>query len=54
MSKKDEIIELACDALQRKGVSGFSFRDLADAVGVKSSSVHYHFKNEERFVFSHR
>ena len=46
MSKKDEIIELACDALQRKGVSGFSFRDLADAVGVKSSSVHYHFKTK--------
>ena len=46
MSKKDEIISIACEALQQKGVSGFSFRDLADAVGVKSSSVHYHFKTK--------
>lgn len=46
MSKKLEILDVACESLQRKGVNGFSFRDLADAVGVKSSSVHYHFANK--------
>ena len=46
MSKKDEILEVAIESLQKKGVNGFSFRDLADAVGVKSSSVHYHFPNK--------
>jgi TetR/AcrR family transcriptional repressor of nem operon len=46
MNKKEEIILEACSALQEGGVNGFSFRDLADAVGVKSSSVHYYFKNK--------
>ena len=46
MSKKEEIILEACRALQEGGVNGFSFRDLADTVGVKSSSVHYYFKNK--------
>jgi TetR/AcrR family transcriptional repressor of nem operon len=29
------------------GFNGFSFRDLAEDVGVKSSSVHYHFPTKE-------
>lgn len=45
-SKKEEIIAIASDALQQSGVNGFSFRDLADKVGIKSSSVHYHFKSK--------
>ncbi|NQZ59878.1 MAG: TetR/AcrR family transcriptional regulator [Lentisphaeraceae bacterium] len=44
--KKREIINVACEALQRGGVNGFSFRDLAETVGIKSSSVHYHFRNK--------
>jgi TetR/AcrR family transcriptional repressor of nem operon len=44
--KKQEIIQIASDLLQKGGVNGFSFRDLAEAVGVKSSSVHYHFANK--------
>jgi TetR/AcrR family transcriptional regulator, transcriptional repressor for nem operon len=45
-SKKQEIMQTACDALQKGGVNGFSFRDLAETVGIKSSSVHYHFRNK--------
>lgn len=45
-SKKEELLSLACDALQKGGVSSFSFRDLAAEAGIKSSSVHYHFKNK--------
>src|ERR1700742_3561290 len=29
------------------GYGGFSFRDLAAAVGIKSFSVHYHFPTKE-------
>lgn len=33
--------------LQTRGFNAFSFRDLADAVQIKSSSVHYHFPTKE-------
>ena len=39
--KKLEIAAL--DAVQRSGLKGISFRTLADEIGIKSSSVHYHF-----------
>ena len=29
--------------MRRGGFHGFSFRDLAADVGIKSASVHYHF-----------
>ncbi len=32
------------------GFSGFSFRELAAEVGVKSSSVHYHFPTKEKLA----
>lgn len=39
------------DAAERRmrigGFNGFSFRDIASDVGVKSSSVHYHFPTKE-------
>lgn len=42
-SKTDEILDAAEALVQTRGYNGFSFRDIAGAVGVKSSSVHYHF-----------
>src|ERR1700759_5621401 len=32
------------------GFNGFSFRDIASDVGVKSSSVHYHFPTKEKLA----
>lgn len=44
MSKRaDEILELAEIEMRRNGFDAVSFRDLADAIGIKSASVHYHF-----------
>ena len=45
-SKKIEIQKLAAKELKLKGINGFSFRELAASVGIKSSSVHYHFKSK--------
>ena len=42
-SKVDEILDTSEAFVQARGYNGFSFRDVATAVGVKSSSVHYHF-----------
>ena len=34
--------------IRQGGYHGFSFRNIADAVGIKSSSVHYHFETKEK------
>lgn len=34
---------VATEAVQKSGLSGISFRTLADTVGIKSSSVHYYY-----------
>lgn len=40
---REQILAAAEKRARVGGYNGFSFRDLADDVGVKSSSVHYHF-----------
>ncbi|MBO6892150.1 MAG: TetR/AcrR family transcriptional regulator [Roseibium sp.] len=37
------ILDLAEHLIRKNGYNGFSFRDIATGVGVKSSSVHYYF-----------
>ena len=41
--KAGEILDSAERQARRRGYNGFSFRDLAEEVGIKSASVHYHF-----------
>ncbi len=41
--KAEEILNSAERLARRRGYNGFSFRDLAEEVGIKSASVHYHF-----------
>lgn len=40
---REQIMAIARLMVQANGYSALSFRDIANAVGVKSSSVHYHF-----------
>ena len=42
-SKSEEILSVAQDLIQTKGYNGFSYRDIAAAIGIKSASIHYHF-----------
>jgi TetR/AcrR family transcriptional repressor of nem operon len=44
---KTEIMDAAERRIQAGGFGGFSFRELAEDVGIKSSSVHYHFPTKE-------
>lgn len=37
------ILRLAADWLQQRGYHGFSFAQLAEALEVRSSAIHYHF-----------
>lgn len=41
------IMDAAERCMRIGGFNGFSFRDIATEVGVKSSSVHYHFPTKE-------
>lgn len=43
MNKKEQILSEAENRVRTGGYNNVSFRDLADAVGIKSASVHYHF-----------
>lgn len=43
MSKKDQLLQEAEWRVRSGGYNNVSFRDLAEAVGIKSASVHYHF-----------
>jgi AcrR family transcriptional regulator len=44
---KTEIMDAAERRMQAGGFGGFSFREIAADVGIKSSSVHYHFPTKE-------
>ena len=42
-STANEILDSAERLTRSEGYNGFSFRDIAEEVGIKSASVHYHF-----------
>ena len=44
---KTAIMDAAERRMQAGGFSGFSFREIATDVGIKSSSVHHHFPTKE-------
>ena len=50
----NEILAAIMDAAERRmrigGFNGFSFREIAADVGVKSASVHYHFPTKENLA----
>lgn len=47
VTKKHELIKAAEHRVRKGGYANFSFRDLANDVGIKSASVHYHFATKE-------
>ena len=42
-SKRQEILDVASQLVQASGYGSFSYRDLAERVGIKTASIHYHF-----------
>jgi TetR/AcrR family transcriptional regulator, transcriptional repressor for nem operon len=46
MSNRDtrrELLDLAETLVRTRGYNGFSYRDLAEQIGIKTASIHYHF-----------
>ena len=44
---RTQILDLAERAIRLRGYHAVSFRDLADELGIKSASIHYHFRHKE-------
>ena len=44
------ILNTTEDMIRQGGYNGFSFRNIADSIGIKSSSVHYHFETKEKLT----
>jgi len=49
-SVREQLIEHALVLIRRRGINGFSYRDLAELVGVKTSSIHYYFPSKDDLV----
>ncbi|MGD8327124.1 MAG: TetR/AcrR family transcriptional regulator [Sphingomonadales bacterium] len=47
---RTQILTTAQQLAQRRGYGGFSFRDIAKEVGIKSASIHYHFPTKDDLV----
>jgi TetR/AcrR family transcriptional repressor of nem operon len=45
---KTRLLDAAADLAQTRGFNGFSFNDLAEAVGIKTASIHYHFPTKAK------
>lgn len=43
---KIKILEIAERLTQQRGFNGFSYLDLADEIGIKNSSIHFHYKTK--------
>lgn len=44
---KSQLLDCAEGLIQTRGFNDFSFRDLADSVGISSASVHHHYRTKE-------
>lgn len=44
---KESILDLGKNLLQSHGYNGFSYKDIANQLGIKTSSIHYYFPAKE-------
>ncbi len=51
-STKDKILTVALEMFSTRGYSSVSIRDISKAIGIKESSIYYHFKNKQD-IFEH-
>ena len=47
LSVREQLLEHTLVLMRRRGFNGFSYRDLAELVGVKTSSIHYYFPSKD-------
>ncbi len=47
---REQLLEHTLSLIRSRGFNGFSYRDLAELVGVKTSSIHYYFPSKDDLV----
>ena len=47
---KTALLDCAQDLIQRVGVNAMSYKDLADKVGIRKASIHYHFPKKDDLI----
>ncbi|MBU0991995.1 MAG: TetR/AcrR family transcriptional regulator [Proteobacteria bacterium] len=47
MDTREQIVSTTEKLIITKGYNGFSYQDIADVIGIKKASIHYHFKTKE-------
>jgi TetR/AcrR family transcriptional regulator, transcriptional repressor for nem operon len=47
---REQIVQHAIALIMLRGYNGFSYRDLSELVGVKTSSIHYYFPSKDDLV----
>lgn len=45
-SRKQEILDVAQDMIQKRGFNGFSYADIAEEIGIRKASIHHHFNSK--------
>ncbi len=51
-SRKQQILDIAEQFTQERGVNGFSYHDIANQINIKTSSLHYHFKTKNELMLA--
>ena len=51
-TKREEILAVATKLTQARGLNGFSYSDIADEIGIKTSSIHYYFKTKDDLIIA--
>lgn len=52
IDRREQILDAAQDIVQRGGYTGFGYRELSLAVGIRKASIHYHFPKKEDLVLA--
>ncbi|OKH18012.1 TetR/AcrR family transcriptional regulator [[Limnothrix rosea] IAM M-220] len=47
-----KILDVAQDIVRNRGYSAFSYADIAEEVGIRKASIHYHFASKDNLVRS--
>jgi TetR/AcrR family transcriptional regulator, transcriptional repressor for nem operon len=50
LTVREQVLDHAIRLMMLRGYNGFSYRDLSELVGVKTSSIHYYFPSKDDLV----
>src|SRR6188472_2189913 len=52
MSTKEKILDVAQDLIQTRSLTGFSFQDIADRVGIRKPSLYHYFDSKDAIALA--